>query len=123
MAKQMLVSVDAGGLNSELKRLDQRVRSLEKLCGKISARSGRGSVSFGRKRPRNDMNLVDSLAKLLRNKTQSVTDIAANVQKAGYKTTSPNFRTIVNQTLINNPAFKRVSRGKYTVKANYNKKK
>ena len=71
----------------------------------------------GGKRPRNKLNLVDSLAKLLKNKTMSVTDMAEAVQKAGYKTSSPNFRTIVNQTLIiNRKVFRRVARGQYTAK-------
>ncbi len=38
-------------------------------------------------------------------------------KQCGYMTTSPSFRTIVNQTLINHPKrFKRVSRGVYTAK-------
>ena len=39
---------------------------------------------------------------------------AEAVQKAGYQTTSPNFRTIVNQTLLKKKHFKRVERGQYT---------
>jgi hypothetical protein len=77
------------------------------------ARGGRRGV---RRRPRNDMNLVEALRKLLNDRTMSVTEAAAKVQEAGYNTTSPNFRTIVNQTLINSGQFKRVSRGKYTAK-------
>ncbi len=68
-------------------------------------------------RPRNADSLVGSLGKLLKGKTMSVTEMSDKVQKAGYKTSSPNFRTIVNQTLINNPkGFKRVARGQYTAK-------
>jgi hypothetical protein len=70
-----------------------------------------------RSRPRNAGSLVEALKKLLTGKTMSVTEMAAAVQKAGYKTSSPNFRTIVNQTLINNKKdFKRVARGQYTAK-------
>jgi hypothetical protein len=37
------------------------------------------------------------------------------VLASGYVTTSPNFRTIVNQTFIKNRSrFKKVSRGRYT---------
>ncbi len=70
----------------------------------------------GRKRPKNEMNLVDALAQVLATSTMSVTEAAEAVQRAGYKTTSPSFRTIVNQTLINSGKFKRVDRGRYTVK-------
>ncbi|MDY7108645.1 MAG: hypothetical protein SYC29_08400 [Planctomycetota bacterium] len=68
-------------------------------------------------RPRNTGSLVEALKKLLTGKTMTVTEMADAVQKAGYKTSSPNFRTIVNQTLINNKKdFKRVARGQYTAK-------
>ena len=38
------------------------------------------------------------------------------VQRAGYKTSSSTFRTIVNITLIKSGRFKKVSRGQYTLK-------
>ena len=69
-----------------------------------------------RRRPRNTMNLADALCELLREQTMSVTEIAEAVQKAGYKTSSPNFRTIVNQTLLKDGRFKRMGRGQYTAK-------
>ncbi|MFN7019759.1 MAG: hypothetical protein ACK4WH_00345 [Phycisphaerales bacterium] len=69
-----------------------------------------------RRRPKNDSNLVEALQKLLTGKTLSVTAAAEEVQKAGYMSTSPNFRTIVNQALINSKKFKRVGRGLYTSK-------
>lgn len=91
----------------------RRRKATRKKSRRKASTRGRG----GRKRPRNDANLVDSLAGVLKNTTMSVTDVSEAVQKAGYKTTSPNFRTIVNQTLINNPdRFKRISRGQYTAK-------
>lgn len=70
-----------------------------------------------RKRHRNETNLVEALQQVLSGKTMGVTEAAQAVQKAGYKTTSPNFRTIVNQTLIKNPeAFTKQGRGLYTAK-------
>jgi hypothetical protein len=73
--------------------------------------------STTRRRPKNKMTLVDALHKVLSGTTMSVTDVAEAVQKAGYRTTSPNFRTIVNQALISNAdRFKNVARGKYTAK-------
>ncbi len=68
----------------------------------------------GRKRFQNEMNLVDSLRGLLKGKSMGVSEITDAVQKAGYQTTSPNFRTIVNQTLIKSGKFKKVARGQYT---------
>lgn len=70
-----------------------------------------------RKRHRNSTNLVGALQKVLNGKTLGVTEAANAVQKAGYKTTSPNFRTIVNQTLIKHPdTFSKQGRGLYTAK-------
>lgn len=138
MAKrQRLDSLSLTDLHREVRRRERRARrvvdSLSRKRAKIlaqlaaidaeitrhggSVRSGRGRRGgMGRVRPRNETNLVEALAKVLKSATMSVTDVAAAVQKAGYRTTSPNFRTIVNQTLINSGAFKRVGRGKYTVK-------
>ena len=71
----------------------------------------------GSGRGRNAMSLVESLAATLRGKTMGVSEVSDAVQQAGYKTTSPNFRTIVNQALIGNPKrFRKVARGQYTAK-------
>lgn len=76
--------------------------------GKRRGRRGRG---------RNAANLVQSLRSVLNGKTMSVTEVSDAVRKAGYKTSSPNFRTIVNQALLANPdVFKKVARGQYTAR-------
>ncbi len=77
-------------------------------------RTTKKRAATGRKRPKNSMNLSEALAKMLKGKTMGVNEAAANVQKAGYKTNSANFRTIVNQTLIKDDRFKKVARGQYT---------
>jgi len=82
-----------------------------------AAKAGRPRAkASGRKRPHNDASLEVSLAKVLQGKTMGVTEVANAVQKAGYKTTSPNFRTIVNQTLIRSELIKKLARGAYTAK-------
>jgi len=76
---------------------------------------GRPRGAGRRGRGRNATSLATSLHSVLNGKTMSVAEVADAVQKAGYRTTSPNFRTIVNQALISNPkAFKKVARGQYT---------
>lgn len=76
----------------------------------------RGKRRRGR-RPKNTMSLVEALHKTLAGKVMSVVEIVPAVQADGYKTTSANFRTIVNQTLISNPdKFRKVARGQYTSK-------
>ncbi len=108
-------------LNAEIERLagqtGGRGRGRPRGRGRRPAAGGRRRADGPRKRPRNEMNLVDALAQTLKGKTMSVTDLSEAVQQEGYRTTSPNFRTIVNQTLINNPdRFTRVARGQYTAK-------
>ena len=76
---------------------------------------GRPRGAGRRGRGRNASSLVESLHGVLNGKTMSVADVSDAVQKAGYHTTSANFRTIVNQALIANPkSFKKVARGQYT---------
>jgi len=65
---------------------------------------------------RNDLNLEQALKRAMGDKPMSVTDAAAAALKAGYRTTSPSFRQIVNATLIRSGEFERVGRGEYRVK-------
>jgi hypothetical protein len=99
-------------LMGKLNRIDAAIRAAGGTVG------GRIASISGRRRAKNKMSLAEALHALLKGKTMSVTEAAAKVQEAGYKTTSPkNFRTMVNQTLINhNTLFKRVGRGQYTSK-------
>jgi hypothetical protein len=96
----------------------KRERLLKNLAEVESALAQAGAaLGGGRRGPRmrNDSSLLDALIKVLTGKTMSVTEAAEAVQNAGYKTSSPNFRTIVNQCFISNKKkFKRVSRGNYT---------
>ena len=100
-------------LVSKLSVIDAQLREIGAATGAV--RVGRVGAAPGRKRARNEMNLADALAKVLKGKTMGVTEVAEAVQKAGYQTTAANFRTIVNQCLIKNgKMFKKVERGQYT---------
>ncbi len=105
-----------GTLERRHARLSAKLRALEsqieKLGGSVNGRARRGTGS----RPRNDLTLVEALAKVVGSKAMSVTDAAEAVQKAGYRTSSNNFRTQVNIALIKSGKFKRVGRGEYTAK-------
>jgi hypothetical protein len=82
--------------------------------GRRARRGPRGGG--GRRRPHNALTLVDALKKLLAGRTMRVTEITPAVQKAGYRTASKTFPSIVRQSLVNSGKFKRVSRGQYTAK-------
>ena len=98
------------------RRRAQLMQQLEEVEKELGVLGGLGGISIGgvRKRPKNDMNLAEALAKVLKSKTMSVTEVTEAVQKAGYRTSAANFRTIVNQTLIKDKRFKKVARGQYT---------
>jgi hypothetical protein len=73
--------------------------------------SGRGRPKMTGATPRhgrttgrrgNAASLADSLVAVLTGKTLGVSEAADAVKRAGYKTTSPNFRTIVNAALLTN---------------------
>lgn len=101
-----------------LERRKQRLlRKLDALAAQITANGGSNGHIQGsgkRTRARNEVNLIDALAQTLKGKTMSVTEAAEAVQSNGYKTTSPNFRTMVNAALLNKRRFKRIERGRYT---------
>ena len=109
---------DMRRLVSKRDRLLAQVREVEDEINSLGGAGAFGVTAGGqpRRRPRNDSSLSEALLDLLKNTTLSVTEAAEEVQRAGYQTTSASFRTIVNQTLIKDPRFKKVSRGQYTAK-------
>jgi hypothetical protein len=125
-----LKSVSSQALEAELRRRERGVGKLVRRHARLVEqaselealiRSEGGSIGYAprngvRRRPRNESNLIDALAGVLKGTVMSVTDVAEAVQRAGYKTTSDNFRTIVNQALIKSEKFKKVGRGQYTTK-------
>lgn len=103
-----------GRLERKRERLHAELAAVESELSSYGALSASGGI---RRRPRNEMNLVDTLQSVLKNKTMSVTDAAQAARDAGYMTTAANFRTIVNQALIRETkVFKKVARGQYTAK-------
>lgn len=123
MAKSNLTDMSITELQSEIRRREKAARSLQRRRQKLLQQladidaeiAAHGAmIGGGGRRARNDSNLPDALVQTLTGKTMSVTEAAEAVQKAGYITTSPNFRTIVNQALIRDKRFKRVGRGQYT---------
>ena len=106
---------DLTSLHRRRSSLMERLKTLDREIAALGGLIGAGPDGV-RRRPRNTKTLVDALHEVLSGKTMSVTQVSEEVQKAGYVTTSPSFRTIVNQTLINSGKFKRVGRGVYAVK-------
>ena len=99
-------------IQSRIDEIDRRIESLGGDPGAIRITGGNG------KRPRNDQNLPDSIHAVLQKAGQpmKVSDIADAVQATGYRSSSANFRGIVNQALIKDKRFTSASRGMYQVK-------
>lgn len=71
----------------------------------------------GGKRPKNTESLPDAMAKVMsKEKTMSVAQIEAAVTKAGYRSTSKTFGTIIFQALAKDKRFKKASRGQYALR-------
>ena len=107
-----------GGMSSARSAAPRRRGPGRPPGSKNKARTGRPAGRRGRpKGSGGGKSLVQSLHGVLRGKTMGVAEVSDAVQAAGYKTSSANFRTIVNQALINNPdKFRKVARGQYTSK-------
>jgi hypothetical protein len=99
------------------RRRDRLAARLDAMDSQIRAMGGslNRTIRHGGRRPRNETNLAEALANLLKGKSMRVKDMVGAVQRAGYKTGAANFRTIVNQTLIKHKGmFKKLGRGEYT---------
>ncbi len=71
-----------------------------------------------RRLPKNKVNLADSLAAFMKGKAKvTIGEAMEGVLAAGYKTTSETFRSVVNNMLLADKRFKKVSRGEFTLKA------
>lgn len=104
----------------EARTLQNKRERLANQLAEVDAQlAAMGALSAGangpRRRPRNDASLADSLVGAMKSKIMSVTEAAEAVKAAGYQTTSTTFRTIVNQTLLKDPRFEKVERGRYRV--------
>jgi len=101
----------------ELRREHAKIsKQLARIDHELSFLGGAGGSQ--RIRPRNDKNLVDLMEEVMAKKgaAMRVGDITDAVQAAGYRSSSANFRGIVNQTLIKDKRFKSSERGLYEVK-------
>ncbi len=114
---------------SDLKKLTKQRKALQKQLNAIDFRIARldgnettprnGTISSGRKRARNASSLVATLEGVLsaKGKPMNVGEIVDGVLASGYRSSSPAFRSIVNQTLIKEKKkFTSTARGVYQMK-------
>lgn len=122
-----LAGLSVTELQAELRRRQRGAARLERRREKLMAELAEvnaeiakfGGVASGvtpSGRTRNAMTLPDALAQVLSGIEMSVTEAADAVRAAGYQSTAANFRTMVNQALLKDKRFSKVSRGRYTAK-------
>ena len=107
----------------ELSRLSRKrataERRLEDIDDKIRRLGGSAvSIRGGGRRARNDHSLVEVIHSVLQKASRPlrVSAIADAANQAGYRSSSANFRGIVNQMLIKDPRFTSQNRGFYQLK-------
>lgn len=95
------------------RELDAIDRQIAKIEGAGGGRGGAGGT-----RVRNAKSLNDTIEEVLRSngKPMKVGDIVDAVKSSGYRSSSANFRGIVNQTLIKDKRFGASERGMYQIK-------
>jgi hypothetical protein len=78
-----------------------------------------GTRRGGGRRARNAQSLLDAIEGVLRSagKPMKVAEIMEGVLATGYRSSSDNFRGIINQTLIKDKRFGSVERGVYELKS------
>jgi DNA-binding ferritin-like protein len=91
-------------------------RKLDSLSERIRLMGG--PAAGGAKRARNEISLIEAIERVLSQakKPLSVGEIYKNVLAIGYRSNSPKFRAIVNQTLIKERRFSQIERGVYALK-------
>lgn len=107
---------------SEMTRLGRKRDKLQKQLDAVDAQiasisGGAGGVGSG-SRARNKISLQEAILQVLSksNGPMNVGAIMDKVSGMGYRSTSANFRGIVNQTLIKDKRFVTASRGMYQLK-------
>ena len=110
-------------LQRERSKLMQRLDALDRRLGALAGsgarfRNGGGGGGGGGGRGRNSQSLVASMEAVLARsgKPMTVGDIMEAVRAGGYRSSSANFRGIVNQTLIKEKRFASAGRGIYQLK-------
>lgn len=109
-------------LDTLMKQRNEIDREIQRLGGNGARRRGRppgsGGGGGGGKRVHNELSLAAAIESVLKKgETMGVGEIVDAVKASGYRSSSANFRGIVNQTLIKErKRFASPSRGMYQLK-------
>jgi hypothetical protein len=106
-----------GQLQKKMNVLDRQIERVNGGANGLRVGRGMGAMGGG-VRARNEHSLLDTIENVLRSagKPLKVGDIMDGVLATGYRSSSDNFRGIINQTLIKDKRFGQVERGTYELK-------
>ena len=99
-------------------------REITELQGLVAPEAGKAAKPEAvpkktrrHRRAKNKVGLADALAGFLKGKKKvAIGEAMEGVLAAGYKTTSKEFRKVVNKTLLTDKRFKKIGRGVFTLK-------
>jgi hypothetical protein len=100
-------------------KLEKQLRAIDRMIATVAGDGVVGQArGMGSGRRRNSETLPAVIARVLEKAGQpmKVGDIAQQVERAGYQSSSANFRGIVNQALVKDKRFISPARGLYSVK-------
>lgn len=106
-------------LVSRRRKLARQLAAIDQAIARSGGllKSGSAPASASGRRPRNKLTLADAMRQVMStSKPLSVSQIAAAVTKAGYKSVSKTFKTIIFQTLGRDKRFKKHARGQYVLR-------
>jgi hypothetical protein len=101
--------------------LSREITELQGLAAPEAGKAAKPEVvpkkTRRRRRAKNKVGLADALAGFLKGKKKvAIGEAMEGVLAAGYKTTSKEFRKVVNKTLLTDKRFKKIGRGVFTLK-------
>jgi len=110
---------DLKKLKTRRKKLQRKLEQFDAAIAKITgdnfrtARSGRPTIRGG-----NSMSLAATIAQVLERSAapMNIADIVRRVEASGYRSSSANFRGLVNMTLVKDNRFKSAGRGLYVLR-------
>jgi len=100
-----------------LKHLKKVEAELAAIGETLNSSSFDGQSSAAGRRHKNKANLVDVMARVMQGKEPlRVPEIAKAVKRAGYRSQSRFFRSMIVQQLLKDERFRRVGRGQYVLR-------
>ena len=102
--------------------LSREITELQSLATPVARKAAKPEAApkrtRRRQRAKNKVGLADALAGFLKGKAKvTIGEAMEGVLAAGYKTKSSDFRSVVNNMLLTDKRFKKVSRGEFRLKA------